>query len=170
MGKNYFLSGAWNVTCDVCSKKIKASEAKQRWDGLIVCPSDFEHRHPQDFVKAKTDKITVPYVRPIPTDTFILQAPVFDTQSVTDASQFQTITDFNRSLFDASIPSDILVFSATAGLSENQTVNDSITLTKVGGSIFTDTVSASASGYLFYNNYIDITYFSEDYVGTVVNF
>ena len=170
MAKNYYVSGNWNVICDVCSKKIKASDAKQRWDGLIVCPSDFEHRHEQDYVKARTDKITVPFTRPIPTDTFILQAPVFDTQSVTDASQFQTITDFNRSLFDASIPSDILVFSATAGLSENQTVNDSITLTEVGSSIFTDTVSASASGYLFYNNYIDITYFSEDYVGTVVNF
>ena len=66
MAKNYFLSGAWNTTCDVCSKKIKASEARQRWDGLIVCPSDFEHRHEQDYVKARTDKITVPFTRPIP--------------------------------------------------------------------------------------------------------
>ena len=64
MKKNYFLSGEWNLTCDVCSKKIKANEAKQRWDGFIVCPDDFEHRHSQDFVKAKTDKITVPFQRP----------------------------------------------------------------------------------------------------------
>ena len=67
MSKNYFISGEWNVTCDVCSKKIKAGIAKQRWDGLIVCPDDFEHRHPQDFVKAHSDKISVPFVRPIPT-------------------------------------------------------------------------------------------------------
>jgi len=66
MSKNYFISGEWNVTCDVCSKKIKAGIAKQRWDGLIVCPDDFEHRHPQDFVKAHSDKISVPFVRPIP--------------------------------------------------------------------------------------------------------
>lgn len=66
MKKNYFLSGEWNLTCDVCSKKIKAHEAKQRWDGLIVCTEDFEHRHPQDFVKAHTDKLTVPFTRPIP--------------------------------------------------------------------------------------------------------
>lgn len=66
MAKNYYVSGNWNVICDVCSKKIKASDAKQRWDGLIVCPSDFEHRHPQDYVRAKTDKITVPFSRPIP--------------------------------------------------------------------------------------------------------
>ena len=66
MKKNHFISGEWNVTCDVCSKKIKAHEAKQRWDGFIVCPDDFEHRHPQDFVKAQSDKISVSFVRPIP--------------------------------------------------------------------------------------------------------
>jgi len=66
MKKNFFISGEWNITCDVCSKKIKAHEAKQRWDGFIVCPDDFEYRHPQDFVKAHTDKITVPFQRPIP--------------------------------------------------------------------------------------------------------
>ena len=66
MKKNFFVSGEWNITCDVCSKKIKAHEAKQRWDGFIVCLDDFEHRHPQDFVKAQTDKITVPFQRPIP--------------------------------------------------------------------------------------------------------
>lgn len=65
-GKNYYVPGDYNVVCDVCSKKIKASDAKQRWDGLIVCPSDFEHRHPQDYVRAKTDKITVPFTRPVP--------------------------------------------------------------------------------------------------------
>lgn len=70
MAKNYYVSGNWNVICDVCSKKIKASDAKQRWDGLIVCPSDFEHRHEQDYVRARTDKITVPFTRPRPTDLF----------------------------------------------------------------------------------------------------
>ena len=66
MKKNHYIPHEWNVVCDICSKKIKASEARQRWDGLIVCPSDFEHRHPQDYVRAKTDKITVPFTRPIP--------------------------------------------------------------------------------------------------------
>lgn len=67
MSKNYYVSGEWNVTCDVCSKKIKSSQAKQRWDGFIVCPEDYEQRHPQDFVKARTDKVSVPFTRPIPT-------------------------------------------------------------------------------------------------------
>lgn len=72
MKKNHFISGEWNVTCDICSKKIKAHEAKQRWDGFIVCPDDFEHRHPQDFVKAHSDKISVPFVRPIPEYIFVV--------------------------------------------------------------------------------------------------
>lgn len=70
MPRNYYVSGEWNVICDSCGKKIKAHEAKQRWDGLIVCPNDFEMRQPQDFVKARADKITVPFTRPRPTDIF----------------------------------------------------------------------------------------------------
>ncbi len=73
MKKNFFVSGEWNITCDVCAKKIKAHEAKQRWDGFIVCGDCFENRHSQDFVKAQTDKITVPFQRPISTLVF---APV----------------------------------------------------------------------------------------------
>lgn len=70
MKKNHFISGDWNITCDVCSKKIKASTSKKRWDGFIVCPEDFEQRHPQDFVKSQSDKVTVPFTRPIPTLVF----------------------------------------------------------------------------------------------------
>jgi predicted class III extradiol MEMO1 family dioxygenase len=61
--RNTYQPGDWNVHCDVCSRKIKASESKKRWDGLIVCSDDFEHRHPQDFVRAKQDKISVAFVR-----------------------------------------------------------------------------------------------------------
>lgn len=66
MAKNFYIPGEWNLTCDVCSKKIKAHEAKHRWDGFIVCEADWEPRHEQDFVRARQDKLTVPFVRPIP--------------------------------------------------------------------------------------------------------
>ena len=67
---NYYISGEWNLICDVCGKKIKAGEAKHRWDGFVVCPSDFEYRHEQDFVRARQDKISVPFTRPRPADVF----------------------------------------------------------------------------------------------------
>ena len=71
MAKNHFVSGEWNVICDSCGKKIKSGEAKQRWDGFIVCPDDFENRHPQDFIKTRVDKMIVPFSRPRPPDVFI---------------------------------------------------------------------------------------------------
>ena len=71
MSKNYFISGQWNLICDVCSVKYKAGKAKHRWDGFIVCPNCYEQRHPQDFVRTKQDKISVPFSRPIPQEIFI---------------------------------------------------------------------------------------------------
>ena len=71
MAKNYYVSGEFNVTCDVCSKKIKSHEARHRWDGFIVCADDYEVRHQQDFVRARQDKITVPFQRPIPPYIFV---------------------------------------------------------------------------------------------------
>ena len=84
MARNYFDDGAWNVICDVCSKKIKASEAKMRWDGFIVCPLDYETRQPQDFVKARADKITVPFTRPRPPDEFVFSCDLFTSSGVAD--------------------------------------------------------------------------------------
>jgi len=44
------------IICDVCGFAIYGSEAKDRWDGLVVCKEDWEPRHPQDFVRARKDK------------------------------------------------------------------------------------------------------------------
>jgi hypothetical protein len=65
-----FASGDWNINCDVCSIKIKASESKERWDGFIVCPNCWEPRQSLDFVRARQDKISVPFARPIPPEVF----------------------------------------------------------------------------------------------------
>ena len=69
--EHIYNPGNWLLICDVCGKKIKASESKHRWDGLIVCHEDWEVRHPMDFLKARSDKITVPFVRPRQPDVFI---------------------------------------------------------------------------------------------------
>jgi hypothetical protein len=70
MGKEWkYDSGDWWLACDVCAKKIKASDAKHRWDGYLVCPEDYEERHSLDFIRARSDKIRVPYIR-LPVDEF----------------------------------------------------------------------------------------------------
>ncbi len=67
-----YKSGDWYVTCDVCSKQMLASETKHRWDGMLVCAADFEMRHPQDLIKHRTEKISVPFTRIEPPDEFVI--------------------------------------------------------------------------------------------------
>lgn len=60
---NYYKERDWNITCDSCGKKLKASHTKHRWDGFIVCDSCWEPRHSHDFIKVKYDKQEVPFSR-----------------------------------------------------------------------------------------------------------
>jgi hypothetical protein len=39
--------GNWKVMCHVCGFYYPSGEIKKRWDGLLVCPDDYETRHPQ---------------------------------------------------------------------------------------------------------------------------
>jgi hypothetical protein len=71
-------AGDWVVICDVCAKQIYASESRKRWDGLIVCPDDYEFRHPQDLIRHRVEDISVPFSRPEPTDTFVTVEYVSD--------------------------------------------------------------------------------------------
>jgi len=64
MARNWFKSGEWNVWCMVCNRKIKSGQALKRWDGLIVCPNDYENRQPLDFLRARQERITVPFSAP----------------------------------------------------------------------------------------------------------
>jgi len=127
VAKNYYLSGQWNVTCDVCSKKIKSNNAKHRWDGFITCPDCWEQRQPLDFIRARVDKITVPFQRPIPTLQFI-------PQNFTESLSSKVYTDENH----------------TRTVSFIRAYSDSVSLLDQGISVqidhgrsFTDTVSCT---------------------------
>lgn len=139
MPRNYYVSGSHNLICDVCCKKIKASEAKQMWNGLIVCPEDFEMRQPQDFVKARQDKITVPFTRPRPTDVFILTQGINDPIPVIDL--LNSVQTYVRHFADLITMSDLPSIRRNLG--------------------FTDTVYPQDGGT---QNYIDPTYFLQDYI------
>ena len=66
-----YIPGDYWMICQVCGRKMRAHEHKQRWDGLIVCPEDWESRHSLDFIRTKNERIDVPVSSPRPTDTFI---------------------------------------------------------------------------------------------------
>ena len=62
----------WNVLCQICRGKIKASEAVKRWDGYIVGrnhPGCFEHRNPLDLPQPlPKEYIPLPFTSPEGTD------------------------------------------------------------------------------------------------------
>lgn len=56
--------GTYNALCDVCGFEYKAKDMRVRWDGAFVCSKDFEPRHPQDFLRGRVDRQSVPIARP----------------------------------------------------------------------------------------------------------
>lgn len=71
MSRNYFKKGSWNVIDDVSGFKTKASKVRLRWDGLYTTDSNWEPRHPQELIRARTDNMSVPFSRPRTADEFI---------------------------------------------------------------------------------------------------
>jgi len=59
-----YKKGDYKVYCDRTGFRVYASECKMQWDGLFVRKESWEPRQPQDFVKAKQDKQSVPIARP----------------------------------------------------------------------------------------------------------
>ena len=45
------------VECESCGFDVRAEDIRERWDGLLCCPADWEPRHPQDFVRSTSDTI-----------------------------------------------------------------------------------------------------------------
>ena len=65
---SYYEHGSYNAICDVCGFEYKASELRERWDGLMVCKPDWEPRHESDFFRVKPEDPSVPWARPEPED------------------------------------------------------------------------------------------------------
>lgn len=73
-----YKSGDNWIECQVCGMDTYASDIKKRWDGILVCPEDYEVRHAQDFVRVRKDKIAAAIVAPRPED--ISVAPTLSDQ------------------------------------------------------------------------------------------
>ena len=51
--------------CDVCGFRYPSELMRRRWDGLWVCPSDWEQRHIADFIRVKPEQHkSKPWIRP----------------------------------------------------------------------------------------------------------
>lgn len=54
-----YKSGSHWAICDSCGFQFRAEDLKETWDNRWVCNEDYEPRHPQDFLRAKEEKISV---------------------------------------------------------------------------------------------------------------
>jgi len=74
--KDHAVLGDSNTICIVCGFKYKSSEMQKRWDGVYVCPTDWEPRHPQELIKLPRER-GVPNVPTLsPNDIYRTAAPV----------------------------------------------------------------------------------------------
>lgn len=55
--------GIYSVICDECGFKFKNTDLTRRYDGAMVCKSCWEPRHPQEFIRLRTDTRVLPYIR-----------------------------------------------------------------------------------------------------------
>ena len=70
MSKRGPWPGTWRVICDVCGFEFPSDKLMKRWDGLMVCDKDFEHDHPQKFIRVRPETCVPTYVRPEPPPVF----------------------------------------------------------------------------------------------------
>jgi len=98
--RDYLKLGDWNIICDRCGAKFKASECRFDWQNLLVCDNCWEPRHPQDFVKGIPDNQSVPFTRPDITQTMgettvettaLKNATTIDLVSITGLSKYDPI-------------------------------------------------------------------------------
>ncbi len=82
MAQDYYKSGDINAICDRCGVKMKMSTLQKTWDGLMVCPADFEPRHIADFIKAPRTIPSRPVTRPEGADVSV--GPTYISESTGD--------------------------------------------------------------------------------------
>ena len=115
-------AGNWKATCDSCGRIFKASELRQRWDGLMVCNADWEPRQPQDFVRGVADWQAPAYTRPEASDKFVTikyDRYTDDNVYLSDAHSFNFVKDIN--------PVNITAYVVNGFSLNSHSVNASVT-------------------------------------------
>ena len=93
----YIPGDFWRI-CDRCGFKVRSSQTRKQWDGLIVCLDDFEERHPQNFVRGRVDRQNVPDPRPEPVDSIIGPLTTVTTAEALPGSSALTVSSSVRFL------------------------------------------------------------------------
>lgn len=88
MADEHYIPGGFYRICERCGFKRRNWDTRKEWNGLIVCVDTcWEARQPQDFVRGRIDRQTVPDPRPEYTSA---QIPI-DVTNLTIDSETETI-------------------------------------------------------------------------------
>lgn len=72
MSKNRLILGDYNIISDRSGQKIKRSEARFTWDGLLVELTQWEEKQPQLDIRGRDEQISVADSRPRQPDKFFV--------------------------------------------------------------------------------------------------
>ena len=132
----YIPGDYWQI-CDECGRKIRSSISKLRWDGLIVCPADWEPRHPQELMNVPpSDQQAVPYARPRQTAIVVSASTTIGTAGSAGDSTITVVSISGMS------DTQQITITLDNGNSQITTINGTPTGTTV---TLTDTLSGSAA-------------------------
>lgn len=128
-----YRHGDWNVICDRCGFKFKASKCRMTWDGFFVCEGCWEPRHPQDFVRPKHERQRVPISRKdpgIPYNVTTLGATKAAGSKSLNVGSIADITQYTVLLIELDGPNDTQYFSTfvttTPIVATNVVINDEL--------------------------------------------
>ena len=65
-----YIPGDPYFVCPRCGFRVRKSETKREWTGIIVCEACYDPKHPQLDVRPIREKIAVKNARPRPTDVY----------------------------------------------------------------------------------------------------
>lgn len=182
--------GQWNAICDRCGFKFKSGELKKDWQGLMVCKDDFELRNQQDFLRIRPERIVPEWVRPRPPDVFVVSQGFLDKVSIDSGEQagqdyiegtyfledylagrFIRHVQYVRDFSDTTTTTDQLGSPLlTKGLFDFVDTFENVTLRTASSESVNDAVTPADTGSALLFNYVDSSYFAEDYVGTRTTF
>lgn len=88
----YYRPGDHLVVSDRSGRTFWRSECIKEWNGSLVHRSEYEPRHPQDLVRARSDKISVEDARPLGQDQFLSISQV-TRNNLTTPPTFSAVVD-----------------------------------------------------------------------------
>src|SRR6185369_11139679 len=93
-----YVPGLFKRICDRTGFTVMSNTTAEQWNGIVVRKRSFEARHPQEFVRGKGDKQTVPMPRPRQVGEFVGPLTSEATAEAAAVSLFLTVDNSTRFL------------------------------------------------------------------------